>query len=189
MTQIIGGMASGIKLNVPAGNSVRPSLASSRKALFDSIGPLNSMYFVDVFAGSGAMGLEAASRGAKKVLFIEKSAKFADGINSNIEKVRKAGVDSEMLVVTSDILDMAGRLESMGSPDFVFCDPPYAESADYFRRIIDDAKFAKCFGKSILIWEFPNEKGFKFPLLSSEFWKLVKKRNFGGAEFVFMRCN
>ena len=69
---IISGIARGVKLEVPKGLEVRPTAARARKSLFDSVRVFKNLTIVDLFSGVGALGLEAASRGAKRSLFCGK---------------------------------------------------------------------------------------------------------------------
>ena len=70
--EITGGIAKGVTVKVPSGVEVRPTSVRSRRALFDMLGDLSGKRFCDLFAGSGAVGIEAASRGAAHVLLVEK---------------------------------------------------------------------------------------------------------------------
>ncbi|HRU02327.1 MAG TPA: RsmD family RNA methyltransferase, partial [Victivallales bacterium] len=70
--RITGGIVSGIEFFSPKGTA-RPILERSRISLFSSLGPFDGLKVIDIFAGSGAFGLEAASRGASEVIFVEKS--------------------------------------------------------------------------------------------------------------------
>ena len=88
--RISAGKARGIVLNVPPGLSVRPTAGRARQALFDSIGDLSGLTILDLCAGSGGIGLEAASRNAGTVVFVENLSKNIRIIEENIEKVRKA---------------------------------------------------------------------------------------------------
>ncbi|MFZ2654068.1 MAG: RsmD family RNA methyltransferase [Victivallales bacterium] len=187
--QIIGGIASGIQLSVPRGFSVRPTVGRSRKSLFDSIGNLTGLSVADFFAGSGALGLEAASRGAEKVYFLESDQRNCRMISENIAKVAKAGVLSEMKVVCSDVIRGYGRLPSI---DMIIADPPYDETTDLLSSLLSDAKFAEWAKQAVLIWELPQDSrsdDVNNVLFESKTWKMLKKRKFGDAEFLWMKTS
>ncbi|GAA6526447.1 16S rRNA (guanine(966)-N(2))-methyltransferase RsmD [Intrasporangium sp. DVR] len=125
MTRIISGSAGGRTLRTPPGTGTRPTSDRVREALFSRLehhGLLDSTHVLDLYAGSGALGLEAASRGASIVLLVEADKKVAEVIARNIEIVGVPGVR----VVT----DTVERVLRAGPPagirmDLVFLDPPY----------------------------------------------------------------
>lgn len=122
--RITGGLARGIPLALPKGEAVRPATDALRQAVFSSLATrLEDAQFLDLFAGSGAYGLEAFSRGAVGGVFVEKDARTADFIRRNIVAVAKSvGRATEGLqVINADAVTV--RLES--APDLVFIDPPY----------------------------------------------------------------
>jgi 16S rRNA (guanine966-N2)-methyltransferase len=122
--RITGGQARGIPLVLPKGDSVRPATDAMRQAVFSSLAArIAGARFLDLFAGSGAYGLEALSRGAAGGVFVEQNARTADFIRQNISAVCKSlGRSSDDLqVVTAD----ATRVMPGAAPDLVFIDPPY----------------------------------------------------------------
>lgn len=179
---IISGIAKRIELTVPAGLAVRPTSVRARKALFDSLGDFKDANVVDLFAGCGALGLEAASRGAAKVILVENTRKHCNAIEENIAKVCKAGVSSEILLMPTDALGRAYRVK-IPEPDIIFADPPYSDSAKCFELLMSDERFVEWAKDSYLIWEIPSEPGVagKFmnhPCLTSQ----IKK--FGSTQFL-----
>ncbi|HEY0947217.1 MAG TPA: RsmD family RNA methyltransferase [Opitutaceae bacterium] len=127
--RITGGQARGITLKVPKGDAVRPATDGMRQAVFSSIAArVEGARFLDLFAGSGAYGLEALSRGAASGVFVEKSAKALFCLRENLAAVAKsigrAGDASVAAVTQADALSVpwpAGE----APPDLVFIDPPY----------------------------------------------------------------
>lgn len=189
--QLISGQASRIRLSVPRGMIVRPTAAVSRKALFDSIRDFAGFTVVDLFAGSGALGLEAASRGASRVFFIEQSSEICSVISENIRKVVKTGVTAEMNVYCNDSISAHKILPLLRkSVDIIFADPPYSESEGVMSKIFKDANFADWAGNAVLVWELPDQAFHKLDLnqiLSNSVWKLSKKRQLGRTEFAFFK--
>ena len=187
--QIIGGIASGIRLTVPKGVQVRPTLARSRKSLFDSMGSFAGLKVADFFAGTGAVGLEAASRGASELWFLESESGNCKIIMENIAKVAKAGVESEMKVVCSNALHSYLRIPHM---DIIFADPPYADSEEMLRKLLSDAKFAEWAKASLLIWELPvssRAEAVNGILFENKAWMTLKKRKFGDSDFLFLKVS
>ncbi len=187
--QIIGGIASGINLSTPRGLSVRPTVGRSRKSLFDSLGDMSGLSVADFFAGSGALGLEAASRGADKVFFLESDQLNCRIITENIAKVAKAGVTSEMKVLCTDVIRGYGKIPSV---DIILADPPYDVTVEMLSSLLSDAKFAEWAGEAHLIWELPDDRrahAVNNVLFENKIWKMLKKRRFGDADFLFMKVS
>lgn len=184
---IISGIARRIELTVPAGLAVRPTSVRSRKALFDSLGDFTDANVVDLFAGCGSLGLEAASRGAAKVVLVENTRKHCCAIEENIAKICKAGVQSEILLLPADALSGSYRAR-MPEPDIIFADPPYPDSAKCFELLMSDKRFVEWAKDSYLIWEIPSEPGEigKFMNHSSLTSQI---RKFGGTQFLVAVVN
>jgi hypothetical protein len=95
MTRIIAGVAGGRRLEVPAGRSTRPTADRAREGMFATVlavrGPLDGARVLDLYAGSGAVGLEALSRGASDVLLVESDPRAASVIRRNIDALRLPG--------------------------------------------------------------------------------------------------
>lgn len=184
---IISGIARRIELTVPAGLAVRPTSVRARKALFDSLGDFAGANVVDLFAGCGSLGLEAASRGAAKVVLVESARTHCRAIEENLAKVCKAGVRSEMLIMSTDALSGAYRVK-IPEPDIIFSDPPYPISIECFEKLMADERFIEWSKGAYLIWEIPSEPGVvgKFmnhPLLTSQI------KRFGGTQFLIAVVN
>ncbi len=124
--RIIGGEARGRKLKSPRGRSVRPTSERAREALFDILGAqVPGSRFLDLFAGVGAVGLEAHSRGAQQVVLVESSERAARLIRENAQALR-AG--ERVKVVRADAVAALRGLAAAGSKfDIAFMDPPYRD--------------------------------------------------------------
>ena len=124
--RISGGRARGIPLTVPKGEAVRPATDGMRQGVFSSLAAIvPGAHFIDLFAGSGAYGLEALSRGAVSGVFVEKNAKAAGCVRQNLAAVCKSlGRDvAGLTVLQIDALTVP--LGGGPVPDLVFIDPPY----------------------------------------------------------------
>jgi 16S rRNA (guanine966-N2)-methyltransferase len=118
------------------GLALRPTSDRLRETLFNVLGPnVSGARFLDLFAGTGAIGIEALSRGATQVVFIENHAPAAALIRRNLDSL---GVRSGFTVLAADALrgleKLASRLKHAGAGfNYVFLDPPYAAAEDYAR--------------------------------------------------------
>lgn len=122
--RIVSGSHRGHRILAPKGLDTRPTADRVREAAFNLIGPVDGASVLDLFAGSGAMGLEALSRGAERVVFVEANAEAARTIERNLDKLGLAGAT----VVRRDALGMlAGEAAAGRAYDLVLADPPYAE--------------------------------------------------------------
>ena len=190
-TSITSGLASGLKLEVPKGEAVRPTGVRSKRALFDSIGVTEGWLgktVVDLFSGTGALGLEAASRGAAEVYLVEKSSLHCRLAEKNIAKIAKAIAknDPEIVLCRSDALFVYNRLPKLEKQmDIIIADPPYAQSPQYLERITKDANFADWAKNALLIWEKPDN--FRVSFNENDLWKEENRRKFAGTEFLFLR--
>lgn len=121
---IIRGIYKGAALKAPA--AIRPTEDRVRKALFDILGDMSGLSFLELFAGSGSVGLEALSMGAKGVVFIEKDRKCIHAVKDNIACL-KGGVDTASIeVYQDDAIEAVSRLSRQERRfDIVFADPPY----------------------------------------------------------------
>jgi len=137
MTRIISGTAGGRRLQTPPGSSTRPTSDRVREALFSRLehrGLLEGTNVLDLYAGSGALGLEAASRGAALVLLVESSRAAAKVIRSNIGVVGHTGV--RLLAETVE------RALGAGPPggvrmDLVLLDPPYDVTEEALGAVLE----------------------------------------------------
>ena len=181
--QIISGKARNLALNVPPGESVRPTSARSRKAMFDSLSVFQDKIIVDLFAGSGALGLEAASRGAAKVYFVETNIANARIIEENINRVKRTGVEADFLVIKADAAVCDRYVGTAKNPDMIFADPPYPESGHFFRKLTGDQQFMQWAKDALLVWEMPDFGDPDGSFLQAPGWNL-RRRKYGSREFI-----
>jgi 16S rRNA (guanine966-N2)-methyltransferase len=131
MTRIVAGRAGGRRLRVPP-KGTRPTSEKAREGLFNALeaaGELDGARVLDLYAGSGALGLEALSRGAREVVFVESDRRAAEVLRGNVATVELGGVVRHGPVET-----VAG--ERADEPfDLVLADPPYAVRAGEFRTV------------------------------------------------------
>jgi 16S rRNA (guanine966-N2)-methyltransferase len=116
--RVVAGEFRGRRLAAPRGSRTRPTADRVREALFSMLGDVSGARVLDLYAGSGALGIEALSRGAKGAVFVERDTRAAAVIERNL-----ASLGLSERVVRQDALGFLARAE--GTFDLVFCDPPY----------------------------------------------------------------
>ena len=122
--RVVAGTARGRRLETPPGNEVRPTSDRVREAVFNALGSLHVVVgaaVLDLFAGSGALGIEALSRGADRAVFVDTSRRSIEMVRSNLEAT---DLDARAKVVRSDALDFLSTTSDRF--DLVLADPPYA---------------------------------------------------------------
>ncbi len=135
--QITGGKFKGFKIKVP--KDTRPTSAFNRKRIFDIIGNVEGLRILDLFCGSGALGLEAISRGAEFCVFVDLRNESFKVVNENLKKL---GVLDSALVIKEDALKFC-RNWGGEKFDLIFADPPYswekyAEVLECVKRLLNE---------------------------------------------------
>ena len=120
--RIIAGSRKGARIFAPKGTDTRPTADRVREAAFNLIGPVDGALVLDLFAGSGAMGLEALSRGASRVTFVEADRSAAATIGRNLDKLDLTGAE---IARTDAARQVAADVASGKLYDLVLIDPPY----------------------------------------------------------------
>jgi 16S rRNA (guanine966-N2)-methyltransferase len=150
--RVISGTYRGLRLKTLKGGSLRPTSDRMRETLFDVLGDrIRDARFLDAYAGSGAVGIEALSRGAAHVVFLEQHRQAAEIIRQNL---RSLGLTSGFRVIATDAGQGIERLAVEAARfDIAFLDPPYAEIGEYHRilRVLSRAKVLR--GDSLVMAE------------------------------------
>lgn len=145
--RVISGSAKGRKLISPVGQNVRPTLDRVKESIFNmlSVGITDS-YVLDLFAGSGALGIEALSRGAKKAVFVDANSDSLKTVRQNIELTH---FSDKSECVMRDFMTYLN--ETSDKFDFIFLDPPYAADflepalcAIHKRQLLNDGGMVVC---------------------------------------------
>src|SRR5947209_8616068 len=125
--RIIGGQAAGLLLKVPAGYDVRPTPDLVRQAVFNSLGErVGGARVLDLFSGSGAIGLECLSRGARLVVSVEKANRHASMIRENLAATGLPTENYQLRV--QDVFTAIGQLAELAEQfDLILADPPFGE--------------------------------------------------------------
>jgi 16S rRNA (guanine966-N2)-methyltransferase len=134
MPRIISGTARGTRLVAPSGTRLRPTGDKVKEALFSIIAPqMPARGFLDLYAGTGQIGLEAASRGAEPVVLVENEPSSLAAIQSNLAKTH---LEKQIETLTGDVAAVLPRLAGQGRRfEVIFLDPPYANALNDFQRL------------------------------------------------------
>jgi 16S rRNA (guanine966-N2)-methyltransferase len=120
--RVIAGSRKGHKLSAPRGLDTRPTSDRVRENVFNLVGPLDGARVLDLFAGSGALGIEALSRGAASAVFVERDGEAVRTIERNLDRLRLTGAR----VVHGDVVRTIAEEATAGAKyDLVLVDPPY----------------------------------------------------------------
>lgn len=173
-----------MRLDVPK-NEVRPTQDRVRAAIFSSLQDvIPGANVLDLFAGTGAFGLEALSRGASFACFVEKDRTVLSFLRKNVARLMcggeaNCGKDNEagkFMIIRSDVISFLMSSPDNGRTDIIFADPPYDSDGGWVKKILFHLS-----GRSIL-----NEKGYliiesraKSPLVEAEGWNVSWERSYG----------
>lgn len=179
--RIIAGSAGGRPLKAPP-EGLRPTMDRVRAAVFSSLGDLvPDATVLDLFAGSGAMGIEALSRGAAKAFFVDNNDHCARCIRENL---RMAGVEGSIQTVDAyRFLDLYAEPSSF---DLIFADPPYSKKpgdTDHAAALVTSAKLATALKPGGL---FVLEKNTETKIPAESLFETVKSRRYGGSEILYL---
>lgn len=120
--RIVAGSLGGRRLVAPRGSETRPTSERVREALFSILGPMDGLVVLDLFAGTGALGLEALSRGAARVVFVEQARSALEALGRNVDAL---GVRADVAIFPTTVERACPKLP--GPFDLVLADPPYAD--------------------------------------------------------------
>ena len=177
--RVVGGKWRGRALVAPKGSATRPTTDRNREALFSMLTSrldFQDLRVLDLFAGSGALGLEALSRGAGFALFVETDAKARAAIRTNVEACAAMGVSK---IFRRDATNLGAR---QGAPyDLVFADPPYGKGLGE-RALLALKQGAWLHGDALVVVEEDKRSGFVAPWGFVEMDRRVK----GDTELIFL---
>ncbi len=178
--RIIGGEYGGRRIIAPKGKNIRPTTDRMRETIFNilshSSGEFEGANILDVFAGSGAMGLEALSRGAAHATFFDKDRSALQLVKKNIDLL-DALDKSTIKYVTAPIFPPAQK-----TFDFIFLDPPYNLDiiSDTLSALSKNNYFAD---NAMVIAEYSPDTDFVFP----DYFDVIKEKTYGDARFSFLK--
>jgi 16S rRNA (guanine966-N2)-methyltransferase len=187
MTRVIAGAAGGRRLAVPPGHGTRPTSDRAREGLFSTWqsllgGPLAGERVLDLYAGSGAVGLEALSRGASHTLLVEADSRAARTVRENVKSLGLPGAE-----VRAGKAEQIIRTAPPEQPyDIVFLDPPYAVSDDDLREILLTLRTEGWLAEDALVTVERSTRGgeFRWP----EGFEALRARRYGEGTFWYGRA-
>ena len=136
--RVIAGSARSIPLLTPEGDIARPTTDRIKETLFNIImDEVGGARFLDLFAGSGQIGIEAISRGAEFALFVEKNKKICELISKNL---KKTGFTDRAAIKRGDVISAIPALSEYGTFDLIYMDPPYDSNVeeDVLKKIAEN---------------------------------------------------
>lgn len=179
--RVIAGTAGGIPLHTPR-TDLRPTMEMVRGAIFDSLGDaVPGARVLDLFAGSGALGIEALSRGAASVTFVEKDRGAVSTIRRNFEKTRLSGD-----VQASDVFSFLDRFAAPGSYDLIIADPPYSKipgERDFAPELLNNDALHRALapGGTFILEHLPGS-----PLILGDRWECLRDKRYGATAVAFL---
>ncbi|MFB7995853.1 16S rRNA (guanine(966)-N(2))-methyltransferase RsmD [Streptomyces sp. NPDC056002] len=188
MTRVIAGRAGGRRLSVPPGNGTRPTSDRAREALFSTWqsllggGPLDGERVLDLYGGSGAVGLEALSRGAGHALLVEADARAVRTIRENVKSLGLPGAE-----VRAGKAEQIVRGPAPATPyDLVFLDPPYVVPNDDLREILLTLASGGWLADEALVTVERSTRGGVFPWPDG--FEALRSRRYGEGTFWYGRA-
>ncbi|AJT64157.1 16S rRNA (guanine(966)-N(2))-methyltransferase RsmD [Streptomyces chattanoogensis] len=186
MTRVIAGTAGGRRLAVPPGNGTRPTSDRAREGLFSTWesldGPLTGARVLDLYGGSGAVGLEALSRGAAHVLLVESDTRAARTIRENIHAIGLPGAE-----LRTGKAEQTAAAPAPGDPyDIVFLDPPYAATDADLREILLTLRGQGWLAEEALVTVERSTRSGTFPWPDG--FEAIKARRYGEATLWYGRA-
>lgn len=179
--RVIAGSAGGLSLIVPK-QGVRPTMDRVKAAIFSSLGEaIIGAKVLDLFAGSGALGIEALSRGATSALFVEEDRQSIAAIEKNLAKTKLKGC-----VRQEDVFDFLRRSAGKESFRIVFADPPYEQTKSgerFTEKLLADAALPQLLGPGGI---FVLEKRPGETLPDMKLWRLDRQKAYGATEVLFL---
>jgi 16S rRNA (guanine966-N2)-methyltransferase len=179
--RIIAGRAGGIRLAVPP-SGVRPTMDRVKAAIFSSLGDsVIGARVLDLFAGSGALGIEALSRGATSVLFVDEDRQSTATIERNLKKAKLNGS-----VRQQDALNFLRHLSSGERFRIIFADPPYEKTKSgerFTEKLLSNDSMPRLLEPDgvFVLEKRPSEK-----LPETQFWTVTRKKTYGATEVLFL---
>ncbi|MGH8047060.1 MAG: 16S rRNA (guanine(966)-N(2))-methyltransferase RsmD [Chthoniobacterales bacterium] len=186
--RVISGSAGGLALSVPE-KVARPTMDKVRGAIFSSLGDaVPGARVLDLFAGSGSLGIEALSRGAESAVFVDNDRHAAECILRNMRKCRLEAAS----VQTMDVFRFIKTYAHPGAFDLVFADPPYRKiesDTDFVTPLLASAELAGSLGThGTFILEMVSSE--ELPPLDATPWRLMRSRTYGesGIHYLLPRA-
>ncbi len=179
--RVIAGSAGGVRLAVPK-RGVRPTMDRVKAAIFSSLGDaIVGARVLDLFAGTGALGIEALSRGASSAVFVEESRQSVEVLEKNLTKTKLKG-----RIRNQDVFDFLRKASNSESYQIIFADPPYGKikhGERYTETLLNNEALPRLLEPS---GSFVLEKRPDETVAEMKLWRVVTKRTYGATEVLFL---
>lgn len=187
--RVIAGSAGGIPLACPRWDGVRPTMDQVRAAVFSSLAErVPGARVLDLFAGTGGLGIEALSRGARAATFVERDRRAAECIRKNLAATRLTEGAEVICLDTSAFLQRFADRAQAAPYDLIFADPPYTQGdqvEDFAARLVGSAALVRALTPEGL---FILEKSPRHPVvLDTNGWLPIRQKRYGTTEVIFLR--
>ena len=182
--RVISGSARGTTLHSIDDINTRPTLDRVKESLFNIIqNQVEDAVVLDLFAGSGAIGIEFLSRGAEKVYFCDKSPKAVDMIKQNLDKTK---LKDKAIILNNDYIDCIDKIKNIKF-DIIFLDPPYKENfSKQAIKKISESKLLKNEGIIIVETDKPERDIKEIENINIDY-KIYDLRKYGRASLIFLK--
>ncbi len=179
--RVIAGSARRLKLKTLDGVDTRPTTDRIKETLFNMIAPyLYNCTFLDLFSGSGGIGIEALSRGAREAVFVERNPKAVSCIKENLKSTR---LEERAVVLTQDVLMALRQLEGKKEFRYIFMDPPYRQGLE--RAVLEYLSESSLVHEdTVMIVEASKETDFAY--LNELGFTLLKEKIYKSNKHVFL---
>ncbi|WP_236354868.1 16S rRNA (guanine(966)-N(2))-methyltransferase RsmD [Konateibacter massiliensis] len=179
--RVIAGTARRHNLQTVSGDATRPTSDRIKETLFNMLNPyLEGATFLDLFAGSGQIGIEALSRGAKEAVFVENGREAVSVIEYNLEHTK---LKSNAQLIPSDVLTALRRLEGKYVFDYIFMDPPYNQLLE--KQVLEYLKSSSLIDKtSVIIVEASLET--RFDYAEDLGFRIVQRKEYKTSMHIFL---
>lgn len=181
LMRVIAGRAGGIPLKIPK-TALRPTMDLVRGAIFSSLGgAIIGSRVLDLFAGTGSIGIEALSRGAASATMVEMDRKACAIIAENLARVRLGAS-----VVCNDVFRFLATRASPASADFIFADPPYSKKPgdrDYSLELLQNRELPDLLVEGGI---FVLEVAQRWSLPENTQWNCLRRKRYGSTETLFL---
>jgi 16S rRNA (guanine(966)-N(2))-methyltransferase RsmD len=178
--RVIAGSRKGHRLDAPRGLDTRPTSDRVRENIFNLVGPVDGAKVLDLFAGSGALGIEALSRGALSAVFVENDSEAVRTIERNLDRLRLTGAR----VVRGDVLRTIAQEANAGAKyDLVLVDPPYGMLTEIQSRLARHLPpLLTADGVLVLETDVRSEPELPLPVRTSRKYGQTRVTLFGGSQ-------
>ncbi|MBN2411598.1 16S rRNA (guanine(966)-N(2))-methyltransferase RsmD [candidate division KSB1 bacterium] len=179
--RVITGRYKGHRLFAPTGKNIRPTTDRTKEFLFSYLGDrIKNAYFLDLFAGTGGVGIEALSRNAAQVIFVDSSYRACEFIRKNLDKVG----ERSPVYFKSEKVFLLQAIKQQLQFDFIFCDPPY--SYRYFYDLLQSVRQGSLLKENgSVIYE----SGAKEKTILHEAFKIIKEKILGDTKITIYQLN